>query len=88
MSKTIDEKVVSMEFDNSKFEGNVKTTMSTLDKLKQSLNFKGATKGLESVEAASRNLNWRLELRKLVSTFEMYGRKQHSISRIILLNVL
>ena len=44
MSKTIDEKVVSMEFDNSKFEGNVKTTMSTLDKLKKSLNFKGATK--------------------------------------------
>ena len=58
MSKTIDEKVVSMEFDNSKFEGNVKTTMSTLDRLKQSLNFKGASKGLESIEAASKKLDF------------------------------
>ena len=47
-----------MEFDNSKFEGNVKTTMSTLDKLKQSLNFKGASKGLESIEAASKKLDF------------------------------
>ena len=34
MSKTIDEKVVEMRFDNSKFESNVKTSISTLDKLK------------------------------------------------------
>ena len=39
MSKTIDNKVVSMEFDNSKFEKNVQTSMSTLDKLKKALNF-------------------------------------------------
>ena len=58
MSKTIDEKVVSMQFDNSKFEGNVKTTMSTLDKLKQSLNFKGATKGLENMEVATRKVDF------------------------------
>lgn len=58
MSRTIDEKVVSMQFDNSKFEGNVKTTMSTLDKLKQSLNFKGATKGLEKMEAATRTVDF------------------------------
>ena len=38
MSKIIDERVVSMEFDNSRFEKNVSTTMSTLDKLKQKLN--------------------------------------------------
>lgn len=37
MSTTIDSKVVEMKFDNSKFESNVKTTMSTLDKLKASL---------------------------------------------------
>ena len=40
MSKTVDERVVSMQFDNRQFESNVKTSMSTLDKLKQSLNFK------------------------------------------------
>ena len=35
MSKTIDERVVSMQFDNRNFEANVKTSLSTLDKLKQ-----------------------------------------------------
>ena len=39
MSKTIDEKVVSIQFDNQQFEKNVSTTMSTLDKLKQKLKF-------------------------------------------------
>ena len=38
MSKTIDEKVVEMRFDNKHFESNVQTTMSTLDKLKAKLN--------------------------------------------------
>ena len=51
MSTTIDEKVVEMRFDNSKFESNVKTSMSTLDKLKQSLNLNGAAKGLESINS-------------------------------------
>ena len=57
MSKTIDERVVSMKFDNSNFEKNVKTSMSTLDKLKQSLHFKGATKGLEDVNSAANKVN-------------------------------
>ena len=34
MSKTIDAKVVAMQFDNKNFEKNVRTTMSTLDKPK------------------------------------------------------
>ena len=50
MSKTIDERVVSMQFDNKKFEANVSTTMNTLDKLKQKLKMDGASKGLENVE--------------------------------------
>ena len=57
MSKTVDERVVSMQFDNSQFEKNVKTSMSTLDKLKQSLNFKDSAKGLESINAAAKNTN-------------------------------
>ena len=51
MSTTIDERVVEMRFDNSQFESNVKTSMSTLDKLKQSLNLNGAAKGLESINS-------------------------------------
>ena len=57
MSKQIDERVVSMEFDNRQFESNVKTTMSTLDKLKQSLDLKGASKGLENVNDAAKSCN-------------------------------
>lgn len=57
MSKTVDERVVSMQFDNKNFEKNVSTSMSTLEKLKQKLSFKGATKGLESIDSASKKVN-------------------------------
>ncbi|HQE49480.1 MAG TPA: hypothetical protein PKV93_09050 [Fervidobacterium sp.] len=57
MSTTIDQRVVQMRFDNKQFEANVKTSMSTLDKLKQSLNLTGASKGLENVSAAAKNVN-------------------------------
>ena len=53
MSTTVDNRVVSMEFDNKHFEQNVKTSMSTLEKLKQSLNLSGASKGLETVGSAA-----------------------------------
>lgn len=57
MSKTIDERVVEMRFDNKHFESNVATTMSSLDKLKQSLNLKGATQGLEDIDRASKKVD-------------------------------
>ena len=57
MSKQVDERVVSMQFDNRQFESNVKTSISTLEKLKQSLNFKDSAKGLESINSAAKNTN-------------------------------
>lgn len=57
MSKQVDSYVASMEFDNSKFEKNVATSMSTLEKLKQKLNFSGASKGLEEINAAAGKVN-------------------------------
>ena len=57
MSKTIDERVVSMQFDNKQFETNVRTSMSTLEKLKRSLNLSGAAKGLDNVNAAAKSCN-------------------------------
>lgn len=39
MSKTIDERIVSLKFDNAQFESATKESMSTLDKLKQALKF-------------------------------------------------
>lgn len=47
--KTIDEKVVSLQFDNKNFEANVATTMTTLDKLKAALRMDGAKDGMEEV---------------------------------------
>lgn len=58
MSKQVDERVVSMEFDNSNFEKNVKGSMSTLERLKEALNFKGASKGLEAIDTASKKVNF------------------------------
>ena len=57
MSTTIDQQVVEMRFDNQHFEKNVKTSMSTLDRLKQSLNLTGASKGLENINTAAKNNN-------------------------------
>lgn len=57
MSTTIDERVVEMRFDNKQFEQNVQTSLSTLDKLKQSLNLTGAAKGLEDVNSAAKSCN-------------------------------
>lgn len=56
MSTTIDQRVVEMRFDNKQFERGVSDTMSTLEKLKQKLNFKGAVQGVESVNSAARNV--------------------------------
>lgn len=57
LSKTVDERVVEMRFDNKDFEKNVQTTMSTLDKFKQKLNFNGASKGLENIEKSASKVN-------------------------------
>ena len=57
MSNTIDSRVVEMRFDNQQFESNVKTSMSTLDKLKSALRFDGATKGLEDINNAAKKVN-------------------------------
>ena len=60
MSKQVDERIVSMQFDNKHFESNVATTMSTLDKLKAKLSFKkydnsfdGITKSAKKVDLSS-----------------------------------
>ena len=57
MSTTIDQRVVSMQFDNKQFERNVQTSLSTIDKLKRSLNFGGASKSLGSLDASVKKVN-------------------------------
>ena len=55
MSKEIDEKVVSMKFDNQQFMDKTAETMSRLDKLKASLRLPGVAKGFEDVNNAVDN---------------------------------
>lgn len=57
MSKIVEERVTEMRFDNSQFESNVRTSLSTIEKLKQSLNFSGASKGLENINSTSENIS-------------------------------
>lgn len=57
MSRTIDERIVEMRFDNRQFERNVQTSLSTLDKLKQGLDLDGAAKGLENLGDAAKKCN-------------------------------
>lgn len=54
MSTTVDQRVVSMRFDNKQFEGNVRNTLSSIDRLKQSLKFTGVTDGLENISSAAK----------------------------------
>lgn len=57
MSKQVDERVVEMRFDNKQFESATKESMSTLDKFKQKLQFKDATKGFDDIEKAAKKVN-------------------------------
>ena len=59
MSKTIDQKVVEMRFDNKHFETNARQSMTTLEKLKAKLNFKGASKGLENLNSTANKVDMR-----------------------------
>lgn len=50
---TIDDKVVAMSFESSKFEQGVSRSISAIDRLKASLKFDGATQGLQNIDKAA-----------------------------------
>lgn len=54
---SVDERVVEMRFDNKDFEPGAKTTLSTLEKLKQALKFDAETKGLDNLGGAINGLD-------------------------------
>lgn len=58
MSKTIDERVVEMRFDNKDFESNVKTSMNTLERLKASMKFDKAAESLKDIDKAARTVSF------------------------------
>ncbi len=53
MSQTIDHRIVEMKFDNKQFESGAATTMSTLDKLKKSLDFSKIGDSFKNINKAA-----------------------------------
>lgn len=58
MGTSVDNRIVKMQFDNKQFESGCKTTLNTLDKLKQSLNFQGASDSLKSLASSINNFSF------------------------------
>lgn len=68
---SIDQRIVEMQFDNRQFESGVKTTISTLDRLKQKLNFGKSAQSLDDLSKASK----RFSLDGLASSVEYIASK-------------
>jgi tape measure domain-containing protein len=56
MSNSIDEKIVSIKFNNAQFEAGIKTTLTSLDGLKKTLNFEAGVKALGDLDAAGKKV--------------------------------
>lgn len=58
MSTTVDERVVSLEFDNSRFQKNMQDTEALLASFEDKLLFKNAGEGFNNIEEASANVKF------------------------------
>lgn len=56
MSTTVDNRVVEMQFNNAQFEQGVAQSMTTLDKLKESLKFKKSSDGLDNLSKSLQHI--------------------------------
>jgi tape measure domain-containing protein len=63
---TVDDRVVQLEFDNKQFKNATAETMSTLEKLKQSLDFSASRKGVDDLGSSFNNM----KLGPLATTIE------------------
>ena len=57
MSKEVDERVVSMQFDNAQFEANIKSTIKSLQELDKNLQMKNASAGLDTVATSMKKVD-------------------------------
>lgn len=57
MSTSVDNRVLQMKFDNTSFEKNVKTSMTSLKKLNKSLEMSESTKGLKNLGSAAKDVD-------------------------------
>lgn len=58
MGKTIDERVVEMRFDNDQFESGASTTLGTLQKLKNALNFSSSGDSLKELDKVANGVDF------------------------------
>ncbi len=58
MSQEVDSRVVEMRFDNANFEKNTKESIKSIDRLMEKLQFKGAEKGFEKLDAAAEKVDF------------------------------
>lgn len=65
MSQEVDSRVVEMRFDNANFEKNTKKTISSIDRLMEKLQLKGAEKGFEKLDAAAEDVDFATMSRSL-----------------------
>ena len=76
MSKTVDERIVEMRFDNGQFESNVKTSMNTLERLKASMKFDNSTESLKGLGKAANSIkfdNLAASVSNIESRFSILG---------------
>lgn len=74
MSTVVDKRIVEMDFDNSDFESNVKTSLSTLDRLKMSLSGLPASVDFGGVASVSDSIQ-----NGLTNSFQNVANNVHSI---------
>lgn len=71
MSRTIDERVVEMRFDNKQFESATKQTLSTLDRLKAALKLPSASDAFSNIDKAAKNTS----LNGIAASLEMLEKR-------------
>lgn len=58
MSREVDQRVVELQFNNANFEKNTKKSMDSIDRMMEKLQFKGAEKGFEKLDAAAEKVDF------------------------------
>jgi tape measure domain-containing protein len=58
---SIDERIVSIKFNNAQFEAGIRTTVSSLDGLKKTLNFSAGISALGDLDAAGKKVNLKVD---------------------------
>lgn len=59
MAGNVDERIVRMQFDNTRFEKNVQQSLSTIDKLKKALKLDKAAEGFDAIDKAANHISFK-----------------------------